>query len=189
MFSAAVALVPSTGWTIPRTRKLTLNHLGRAAARAASNERTISVPPDEPIRAPLERSSPSNTAAAAAAAAPGGQPLVDNVFNNERQYPLNLDERVYQVNRMIIDSVKGLIDIAYANNDFARFYVLETVSGIVIWISVFKIESMLMITRLPGLHTFTATNDLCPGCPGSILRLSKCHALERDIWKTWSRRQ
>ena len=70
MFSAAVALVPSTGWTIPRTRKLTLNHLGRAAARAASNERTISVPPDEPIRAPLERSSPSNTAAAAAAAAP-----------------------------------------------------------------------------------------------------------------------
>lgn len=43
--------------------------------------------------------------------------------------PSGLDERIYKLNKIIIDSVKGAIDVLYANNDYARFYVLETVDN------------------------------------------------------------
>lgn len=34
------------------------------------------------------------------------------------------------MNKIIIDTVKGFIDVLYANNDYARFYVLETVARV-----------------------------------------------------------
>ena len=44
--------------------------------------------------------------------------------------PLGLDARLYGFNKLLVDVVKGGIDVLYRNNDFARFYVLETVARV-----------------------------------------------------------
>ena len=44
--------------------------------------------------------------------------------------PAMLDEKLYTLNKVIIDTVKGAIDVIYDGNDFARFYVLETVARV-----------------------------------------------------------
>ena len=36
-----------------------------------------------------------------------------------------LDANLYNLNRVIVDTVKGAIDVVYKNNAYARFYVLE----------------------------------------------------------------
>ena len=41
-----------------------------------------------------------------------------------------LDSRLFSLNVAIVDTVKGLIDIAYKSNPYARFYVLETVARV-----------------------------------------------------------
>ena len=51
-------------------------------------------------------------------------------IETDRGEPFELDGRLYQLNKVIIDTVKGAIDVVYANNDFARFYVLETVARV-----------------------------------------------------------
>jgi len=38
-----------------------------------------------------------------------------------------LDERIYNFNSAIINTSKDIIDFFYRDNDYARFYVLETV--------------------------------------------------------------
>jgi len=41
-----------------------------------------------------------------------------------------LDSNLYQLNRAIVDTVKGAIDIIYSKDPYARFYVLETVARV-----------------------------------------------------------
>ena len=44
--------------------------------------------------------------------------------------PQRLDARLFRLNKSLIDGVKGAIDVAYADKDYARFYVLETVARV-----------------------------------------------------------
>ena len=41
-----------------------------------------------------------------------------------------LDGNIFKLNKFIVDSVYVVISTLYANNDFARFYVLETVARV-----------------------------------------------------------
>lgn len=64
---------------------------------------------------------------AAATAAPGARvlPLVA-----QEAAPAPLEERVYNLNKLIVDSVYKLICVLYDGNDYARFFVLETVARV-----------------------------------------------------------
>ena len=42
----------------------------------------------------------------------------------------DLDQRLFALNKALINTVKGAIDVIYKDNDFARFYVLETVARV-----------------------------------------------------------
>ena len=44
--------------------------------------------------------------------------------------PKGLEENIYTLNKFIVDTVYKFICIIYDGNDFARFYVLETVARV-----------------------------------------------------------
>jgi len=43
---------------------------------------------------------------------------------------IDLDARIYDFNTLIINTVKGAVDVWYKDKDYARFYVLETVARV-----------------------------------------------------------
>jgi len=91
--------------------------------------------------------------------------------------PAGLDERLFGLNKVIIDSVKGIIDVVYNNNDFARFYVLETVARV----PYFAYLSVLHLRETFGAreanqaarmrtHYAEADNEVRTGVPSGVCR-------------------
>ena len=86
------------------------------SAATAAVEATSAPPPSPPPPAV-----PSAPTAAVAGVASDGSDAVE---------PASLDAGLYSLNKLTIDTVKGLIDLVYKENDYARFYVLETVARV-----------------------------------------------------------
>merc|ERR1719473_461357 len=61
------------------------------------------------------------------------QPLRSSVIVAEaipEKQPAQLDEAIYNLNKLIVDSVYKVICVLYDGNDYARFFVLETVARV-----------------------------------------------------------
>lgn len=59
-----------------------------------------------------------------------GEGKAEAVTVEQTDEEAKLDARLYALNKLIIDSVKGAIDVVYEGRDYARFYVLETVARV-----------------------------------------------------------
>ena len=81
--------------------------------------------------------------------------------------PPPLEEPVFKLNTLIVDSVKGAIDLVYRDHDYARFFVLETVARVpyFAYLSVLHLRETFG-ARDPGYtdrmrtHYFEADNEL-----------------------------
>ena len=56
--------------------------------------------------------------------------ITDTGTEVDADAPRGLDARIYGFNKLLVDVIKGGIDVLYRDNDFARFYVLETVARV-----------------------------------------------------------
>lgn len=79
----------------------------------------------------------------------------------------HLDESIYNFNKMMIDTVKGSIDIMYADDAYARFFVLETVARVpyFAYLSILHLKETLgfrseMLTEQMRIHYAEADNEL-----------------------------
>ena len=96
----ALRLAPAPAWTLPRPA-VSVQRLTMSAVDSVG-------------------AAPNVTAAAAA--------LRDSLA--EEQSVSGLDERLFTLNKLLINTMKGAIDVIYRDNDMPRFYVLETVARV-----------------------------------------------------------
>lgn len=81
------------------------------------------------------------------------------------QVPNDLDGRAASFNKLLIDSVKGTIDIAYRGRDIQRFYVLETIARVPYFsylscLHLYETLGMRKNVRLMRIHYAEADNEL-----------------------------
>ena len=133
----ALRLAPAPAWTLPRPA-VSVQRLTMSAVDSVG-------------------AAPNVTAVAAA--------LQDRLA--EEQSVSGLDERLFTLNKLLINTMKGAIDVIYRNNDMPRFYVLETVARVpyFAYLSVLHLRETFG-ARDPGYtdrmrtHYFEADNEL-----------------------------
>lgn len=93
-------------------------------------ERRVRVSEETVIAAAAAVAETAGAAGAVGAAGAAAHVADEMTGASESMEPAELDARLYSLNKFTIDTVKGLIDLLYEGNDYARFYVLETVARV-----------------------------------------------------------
>jgi ubiquinol oxidase len=92
-------------------------------------------------------------------------PLMSAVADETCQVPNDLDGRAASFNKILIDGVKGTIDLVYRGRDIQRFYVLETIARVPYFsylscLHLYETLGMRKNVRLMRIHYAEADNEL-----------------------------